>query len=68
MTRRDMSKITQDSVSVYLKLNPPTVRLGIPYHSQMDNLNNPTGFLQCNFISDVYGLFEGATAQTNRAI
>ncbi|MEG4110067.1 peptidoglycan-binding protein, partial [Microcoleus sp. S13_C5] len=43
------AQITQDSVLFYPKPNPPTVRLGIPYHSQMDNLNNPTG--SCNVTS-----------------
>ena len=43
------AQITLDGVLLYPKPNPPTVRLGIPYRSQMDNLNNPTG--ACNVTS-----------------
>ncbi|MEG3849203.1 C39 family peptidase [Microcoleus sp. herbarium19] len=43
------AQITQDGVLLYPKPNPPTVRLGIPYRSQMDNLYNPTG--ACNVTS-----------------
>lgn len=43
------AQITQDGVVLYPKPNPPTVRLGIPYRSQMDNLFNPTG--ACNVTS-----------------
>jgi len=37
------AQISQDGLLFYPKPNPPTVRLGIPYRSQMDNLYNPTG-------------------------
>jgi uncharacterized protein YvpB len=43
------AQITLDSVLLYPKPNPPTVRLGIPYRSRMDNLYNPTG--TCNVTS-----------------
>ncbi|MEG3876645.1 C39 family peptidase [Microcoleus sp. herbarium7] len=43
------AQITQDSVVLFPKPNPPTVRLGIPYRSQMDNFYNPTG--ACNVTS-----------------
>ncbi|MEG4075583.1 C39 family peptidase [Microcoleus sp. Pol14C2] len=43
------AQITQESVLFFPKPNPPTVRLGIPYRSQLDNLNNPTG--SCNVTS-----------------
>ena len=43
------AQVTLDGALLYPKPNPPTVRLGIPYRSQMDNLNNPTG--ACNVTS-----------------
>ncbi|MDP8934224.1 MAG: C39 family peptidase, partial [Cyanobacteriota bacterium] len=43
------AQITLDGVLLYPKPNPPTVRLGIPYRSQVDNFNNPTG--SCNVTS-----------------
>ena len=43
------AQVTLDKVLLYPKPNPPTVRLGIPYRSQMDNLYNPTG--ACNVTS-----------------
>jgi uncharacterized protein YvpB len=43
------AQITLDGVLLYPKPNPPTVRLGIPYRSQIDNFNNPTG--SCNVTS-----------------
>ncbi|MCC3412116.1 MULTISPECIES: C39 family peptidase [unclassified Microcoleus] len=43
------AQVTLDGVLLYPKPNPPTVRLGIPYRSQMDNLYNPTG--SCNVTS-----------------
>jgi uncharacterized protein YvpB len=43
------AQITQDGVLLYPKPNPPTVRLGVPYRSQMDNFYNPTG--ACNVTS-----------------
>lgn len=42
-------RVTQESVVLYPKVNPPTVRLGVPYRSQMDNFYNPTG--SCNVTS-----------------
>lgn len=43
------AQITQDGVLLYPKPNPPTVRLGVPYRSKIDNLYNPTG--ACNVTS-----------------
>ena len=43
------AKISQDGALLYPKPNPPTVRLGVPYRSQMDNFYNPTG--ACNVTS-----------------
>ncbi len=43
------AQITLDGALLYPKPNPPTVRLGIPYRSQLDNLYNPTG--ACNVTS-----------------
>jgi uncharacterized protein YvpB len=43
------AQVTLDGALLYPKPNPPTVRLGIPYRSQMDNFYNPTG--ACNVTS-----------------
>ncbi|PSB52727.1 peptidoglycan-binding protein [filamentous cyanobacterium Phorm 6] len=43
------AQVTLDGVLLYPKPNPPTVRLGIPYRSQLDNFYNPTG--ACNVTS-----------------
>ncbi len=43
------AQVTLEGTLLYPKPNPPTVRLNVPYFSQMDNYFNPTG--SCNVTS-----------------
>jgi uncharacterized protein YvpB len=60
------AQVTLEGTVLYPKPNPPTVRLNVPYLSQLDNYYNPTG--SCNVTSLAMCLqFFGATRKSEYA-